>query len=175
MENVDQPDHYSVAKMNKEERLKRISELMRLDDSTDAPADLRKWAQNIYHSRIAVENESLLKRVVAWLQSDLASGKPAFGERSTSTSKSRHMLFRTDETAIDLRITDRGKKVDVQGQLIGQGMDDATVDLIFNNQPIVSSEAVAGRFSFGSVAKETYSIVLRSGDVEVIIEELRFG
>ena len=86
--------------------LEEIINLMMKDDSADAPEDAVKWSKNLFRTRAAAEpKKSLVQKVLAILQMDLAPNKAAFGERSAGTAQERQMLFQAGESnAVDLRI-----------------------------------------------------------------------
>src|SRR5688572_20874730 len=115
--------------MSTEKNLKKITELMRRDDSVDAPADSIRWASNLFRTRIAEAKPSIVRKLAAVLQIEIAPNKAAFGERSATASQVRQMLFQADENAIDLRIEPSETGFSVSGQILGEGFANASVTL----------------------------------------------
>lgn len=158
--------------MNSEERIQHIIKLMEADDSIDAPADSVKWAKNIFRTRAAEPKRSVLRRIVAMLQADLAGNKPVFGERSATAAAERQMLYRTDNAAVDIRVKLTGKSKKLSGQVIGEDCENAPVRLIGDSGERVTTTDENAAFEFERIAGGTYDIVLIVGDEEVVIEKI---
>jgi hypothetical protein len=150
-------------------RLDEIVRLMEQDDSTDAPADSVKWAKNLYRTRFA--KPSLVKRLVASLQIDLAPDKAAFGERSAGSGTARQMLFNAGENAIDLRITEVGGRVSIQGQMLGEGFNGGGMAVSGSEFETSVKLDEMGQFRIGNVTKGVYTLTFRSEEREIVIEE----
>lgn len=158
--------------MNSEERIQNIIKLMQADDSVDAPADSVKWAKNIFRTRVAVPKRSVLRRIVAILQVDLAANKPVFGERSGTAAAERQMLYRTESVALDLRAKQTGKSKKLTGQVIGENCENAPVRLIGGSGERLTTTDENAAFEFERIEGGAYDIVLIVGDEEVVIEKI---
>jgi hypothetical protein len=66
---------------NEERKLDHIISRMQSDTSVDAPADLIKFARNVFVQRSFEKAPSMLERIVAVLRMDLAPNRVAIGER----------------------------------------------------------------------------------------------
>ena len=149
-----------------EQKLEHIISRMQADRSVDAPADVLKYAKNLFRTRAA--EPSLLQRIVAVLKVDLAPNRAAFGERSAAGGAARQMLFDSGENAIDLRVTAADGGFDLRGQLLGGGFDDGTV-LIGNASSAIDK---MGGFRFEAVAAGEYVLTVRGETSEIVIEGL---
>ncbi|MDM7921589.1 MAG: hypothetical protein QUS14_04745 [Pyrinomonadaceae bacterium] len=158
--------------MNSDETTNKILRLMQADDSVDAPADSIKWAKNLFLSRATERKPSMLQRLIAVLQAEIAPGQVAFGERSASAGRARQMLFSAGEVAVDLRITSSGSKFNIRGQVIGDGFENAVVVLFGPNGEIQATADELAEFELNDVAKGTYGVTLTAGEAEIVIEEL---
>jgi hypothetical protein len=152
-----------------DKRLNEIVRLMERDDSTDAPADSIKWAKNLYRTRAA--KPSMVKRLVASLQIDLAPGKAAFGERSAGSGTARQMLFNAGENAIDLRITEAAGRVSIQGQMLGEGFHAGEMTVSSSKFESTFRLDGMGQFTIDNIAKGVYTLAFRSEVREIVIEE----
>jgi hypothetical protein len=154
----------------KDKRLTEIIHLMETDDSIDAPKDSTIWAKNLFRTRQT--KPSLIRRLVATLQMDLAPGKAALGERSGSTGMARQMLFNAGEHAVELRVAAETSHVHLQGQVLGEGF--AGAELILSGSD-VSRSIVTGdlsEFEIAELPKGYYTLTIRSSDKEIVIEEI---
>ncbi len=151
-----------------EKLIDKIIHLMEADSSIDAPQDAIKWAKNIYRSRAVEPKRSLAQKVLAVLQMDLLPGKAAFGERSASSAQARQMLFSAGENSIDLRITKTEKGSNIRGQILGEGLANSKVKLgEFETDCNELSE-----FAFKQIPDGTYDFTVRTGDAEIVVENL---
>jgi hypothetical protein len=153
--------------MSTEKKLQKIIDLMRRDDSVDAPADSIRWASNLFRTRATESKQSFVRKLAAVLQMEIAPAKPAFGERSASTSQIRQMLFRADENAIDLRIEPVKKGFLIRGQILGDGLANATVALSDNILTRKTRASETSEFNFNNVPAGRYELVIRGEGVEI--------
>lgn len=151
-----------------ENLLNKIVQLMQTDNAVDAPEDSIKWAKNIFRSRIAEPKKSLVQRVLAVLQMDISPNKAVFGERSASASQARQMLFEAGETSIDLRITETENGFNVRGQILGEGFAGAAIK--FGEAEMMSGEL--GEFGFSNLTGGNYTLILKTNETEIVIENL---
>ncbi len=148
---------------------------MQTDDSVDAPADSIKWAKGIYLTRSIQARPSLLRRIVAILQSEIGANAPAFGERSAAAPGARQLLFSAEDAAIDLRITGKGKKSSVNGQVISEDLEGADVKLsgAVGDHSSVTNEF--GEFEFQNVVSGIYELTVTGKEIEIIIESVEIA
>ena len=145
---------------------------MRRDESVDAPADSIKWASNLFRTRATQPKQSIVKRLSAILQMDLAPNKAAFGERSATASQVRQMLFRADENAVDLRI-ERGKQgFSVHGQILGEGFGSVTVILSDDANTFQTITSDMSEFRFDNVPGGRYELLIQSEAVEISLKAI---
>ena len=155
--------------------LEEIINLMMKDDSMDAPEDAVKWSKNLLRARAAAAQpkKSLVQKVLAILQIDLAPNKVAFGERSAqgggATAQERQMLFQAGEaTAVDLRIRQGEKGFSLRGQLMGENFANCTVRL--GEMETVANEM--SEFCFSNVPNGVYTMTFATEKTEIEIENL---
>jgi hypothetical protein len=167
-----------TGKMNNEDLMNKIVNLMQSDDSADAPADAIKWSKNLFRARAAATTapkQSLVQKVMAVLQMDLAPNKAVFGERSASAASVRQMLFTAGDYRIDLRIAEADKGFTVSGQILGEGFAGAVVKLFNENKIFTVKSGELSEFSFEKILKGKYTLSLFSNDKEIIIENIEIG
>lgn len=140
---------------------------MQRDDSVDAPADSRRWASNLFRSRAAESKPSLIKKLVAVLQMEIAPNKPAFGERSASTASIRQILYRADENAVDLRIEQVKKGFTIRGQVLGEGFDNAKATLSDDLKTFDTTANESSEFRFDSIPAGNYQLTVYGSKVEI--------
>ena len=158
--------------MNDEDLIKKIANLMQADDSADAPADAIKWSKNIFLTRAAAPKKSLVQKVLAVLQADLAPNRAVFGERSASAQAARQMLFAAGDNQIDLRIAQVNKGFKVTGQVLGDGFAGAEIKLFNENKNFTVNSNELGEFVFEKISKGKYTLSLIFKDKEIIIENI---
>ena len=158
--------------MNNEDLINKIASLMQTDDSSDAPADAVKWTKNLFRSRAAHPKKSLVSKILAVLQVDLAPNKAVFGERSASASGVRQMLFVAGENHVDLRIARIGKGFKVSGQILGEDFAGAEIEF-FNAEKIFTTKSnELSEFVFEKILKGQYTLTLQIPGKEIIVENI---
>jgi hypothetical protein len=158
--------------MSTEKNLQNILDLMRRDDSVDAPDDSIRWASKLFRTREAQPKQSLVRKIAAILQMEIAPGKPAFGERSTSATKVRQMLFRADDNAIDLRIEPSKKGFTLRGQVLGSGFADAIVGLADDVKTRETRTSATSEFHFENIAAGRYELTIRGESLEITLKAI---
>ena len=148
--------------------LEEIINLMMKDDSADAPQDAVQWSKNLFRTRAAEPKKSLVQKVLAVLQMDLAPNKPAFGERSAGTAQERQMLFQAGDNAVDLRIRQGEKGFSLRGQIMGEGFANTVVK--FGDTETVTNEM--SEFCFSNVPNGVYDMTVVAVDTQIEIESL---
>lgn len=140
---------------------------MQRDDSVDAPADSVRWASNLFRSRAADAKPSLIKKLVAVLQMEIAPNKPAFGERSASTASVRQVLYRAGDNAVDLRIEKIKKNFSIRGQILGDGFGSAQAILSDDIKTFEAAANEASEFRFDNVPPSNYQLTIRGSKIEI--------
>ncbi len=152
--------------------IEKIIRLMQSDESTDAPADAIRWSKNLFRARSLEPQTSFARKVLAVLQTDLSPNRAAFGERSASVSAARQMLFSADENAVDLRISNTGKKLEMRGQILGEGFARCAIKLTGENASFETRADELSEFSFSEIPSGRYDLILRSGESEILVKSL---
>ena len=156
--------------MTTEKNLQNILELIRRDDSIDAPADSIRWASNLFRTRATDPKRSLVRKLVAVLQMEIAPDKPAFGERSASTTSGRQILYRADGNAIDIRIESAKKGFAVRGQILGEDFSGAVVRLSDDIRNLESTAGEMSEFRFDSVPAGQYELTILGTRTEITLK-----
>jgi len=154
--------------------IEQILDLMRRDESHDAPQDSVKWAKNVFRSRMAESKATIGQRILAVLQMDIAPNKPAFGERSGGTGQARQMLFDAGNHSIDIRINDRDEGIEIRGQVLGEGFESATIEISSLADNYKADLNEMSEFKLAGVAKGSYTLTLISGETKIAVEGLEF-
>jgi hypothetical protein len=149
-----------------------ILTLMQRDDSVDAPAESLKWVSNLFRTRAAQPKPSLIKKLAAVFQMEIAPNKRAFGERSSTAAAVRQILYRADEHAIDIRIEAGKKGFSVRGQVLGNNFANASVRLFEDDRNFQTTASEASEFKFDSVPAGRYDLTIRGDDVEITLKAL---
>jgi hypothetical protein len=157
--------------MSTEKNIQNIIDLMRRDDSVDAPAGSIRWASNLFRTREAAPKPSFIKKLAAVFQMEIAPHRPAFGERSASASTTRQMLYRADDHAIDIRIEKAKKGFTIRGQVLGDGFANAKARL-FNDGDSFESATEAGEFRFAGVPAGRYELTINGDAVEITLKAI---
>ena len=153
-------------------QIEKIIHLMQKDDSVDAPESAIEWSKNIFRARLAEKPKTLIERIVAVLQSEVARDTPVQGVRSAQTQKARQLLYRAGDVAIDVRVTDLVDRVDIDGQILGEDTEYAAVKLYNEEQAVHTTADDLGSFHFRSVKPGRFSVSLMTGGKELVIEEI---
>ncbi|HZT59449.1 MAG TPA: hypothetical protein VFA21_12635 [Pyrinomonadaceae bacterium] len=102
--------------------VERVTNLMRADNSVDAPRDVLANAVRLFDARPAREGfvANVIRRVVASLSFDSNAPGLAFGVRSSQPSSSRQLIFSAGEVEVDLRLAATSEGWAVSGQVLGE-------------------------------------------------------
>jgi len=143
---------------------------MERDDSVDAPADSIRWASNLFRTRAAEPKASLIKKLVAVFQTEIAPNRPAFGERSASASAARQILYRAGDNAIDLRVEAAKTGFTVRGQILGEELSGAGIRLFNDEKSFETTANETSEFRFDSVPAGTFDLTIQGSDVEITLK-----
>ncbi len=142
------------------------------DKAIDAPADALKYAKNLYRTRAAQPEASIVRRILAVLKMDLAPNRATFGERSAATGQARQMLFESGSNAVDLRIKAVGKAFEISGQILGGGFENGEIVVANTDRSINAKLDNLCGFSLSGVPAGDYSLTVRSRTSEIFVEQI---
>jgi hypothetical protein len=158
--------------MTREMTPQNILTLMQRDDSVDAPADSIRWVSNLFRARAVEPKPTLIRKLAAVFQMEIKPGKPAFGERSSSTAAVRQVLYRADEHAIDIRIEAAKKGFSIRGQILGNNFAKASVRLFEDGRSFETTASEASEFRFDSIPAGRYDLTIQGDDVEITLKAI---
>lgn len=160
-------------------QLDQLINLMRTDDSVEAPQALIARALNVFQRRPQTElakesRPSLIKRLVASLSFDSLSATPAFGFRSGQT-QSRQLIFTAGEIDLDLRLAPLSEGWNLSGQVLGGKCGGGEVEL--QSEAGLTSAPLNDlcEFVLAPVPPGHYRLLLRLEDLELEIPELELS
>ena len=156
--------------MSTEKNMQTIIELIGRDDSVDAPADSLRWASNLFRTRAAEPKLSFVKKLAAVFQMEIAPDRPAFGERSATTSMVRQMLYRAEDNAVDIRIEKAKKGFKIYGQILGKGFENASVRLADDNRTFEATANNTSEFGIDGVPAGQYELTIHGTSVEITLK-----
>ncbi|HUR99927.1 MAG TPA: carboxypeptidase-like regulatory domain-containing protein [Pyrinomonadaceae bacterium] len=156
--------------MSTEKNLQNIIELMRRDESVDAPSDSVRWASNLFRTRAPESKPSLVKKLAAVFQMEIAPNKPAFGERSASAAAVRQILYTAGDNAIDIRIEKAKRAFNLRGQVLGEGLTKAVVSIVGSDNSYEIDINETGEFRLDGMPAGSYEITIRSVELEITLK-----
>jgi len=159
--------------MDKQNNIQDIIEILKRDDSIDAPMDSIKWAKNLFAVRAMGARPGILQRIKASLNVDLSHGALVRGERSASSSAVRQVLFEAGDFAVDLRITKTSRGFDVKGQILGDGFSEGSVKFIDSSGRELSGSVLDAGFTVVNIKSDDYQIVASNENTEIVIDSIR--
>ena len=155
-----------------DKKIEHIIQRMLADKSTDAPVAAIKYAKNLYRARAAAPKASIIQRVLAVMQIDLAPNKAAFGERSAAGSQARQMLFDAGENAVDLRVTAIKNGFDIRGQILGDGFENGEIEIANNEMSVKVKIDKTSGFKVSGLPAGKYDLTIRGKNSEIVLEQL---
>lgn len=154
------------------ERIQKVIELMRSDESSDAPRDILAYALNIFRAGERTPAPSLLRRIIATLTFDSLNVAPAFGVRSGQAT-SRQLLYSAEENDIDLRITmEENDRWILSGQVLRDDCLRGRVELEGRSAFVAEDLNEQCEFELPPVPSGKYLLRVRLQDVEVEVPAL---
>jgi len=153
--------------------LARIVELMRTDDTPDAPEHVVARAVRLFRQRAAPAAPGLRQRIQAVLTFDSAQRPLAMGMRSGQAA-GRQLLFNAAARDLDLRIAPADSLWAVSGQVLGD-CDGGQIEL---HGPMFQVQAALNQlceFTLPPVPAGNYTLNLRMPDLEIEIAGLDIG
>ena len=152
--------------------IERIIGRMLADRSADAPADALKYAKNLYRTRATEPKASIIQRVLAVIQADLAPNHTVFGERGADGSQARQMLFSAGENAVDLRIVPVKNGFDIRGQILNDGFENGEIEIADKKLAIKVKIDKTSGFKFSGIRAGKYNLTVRGKNSEIVIEQI---
>ena len=154
--------------------LRQTIGLMQSDDVEDAPANLIKYAKNIFTGRSASREPSRLGRLLASLSFDSVTAKPAFGLRS-GASAGRQLVYATQAADIDLRVSPQSGEWEIAGQILGSSKAGGKVNLESDSFSATTDLNELLEFGFQSVPNGIYRMLVHLPELEIEIPPLQLG
>ena len=154
--------------------LRQTIGLMRTDDVEDAPANLVKYAKNMFTGRSASRGPSRLARVLASLTFDSLTAKPAFGLRSGASS-GRQLVYSTEIADVDLRVSPQSGEWEIAGQILGSSQAQGRVNLESESFSTSVDLNELAEFGFQSVPSGIYRMFVHLPELEIEIPPLQLG
>ena len=154
--------------------IRQTTSLMKTDSVENAPAELVQYAKKIFRERAFSPKPSFLKLVVASLIFDSLTGTPAFGLRS-QTSGGRQLLYSTETTDIELRISAADDAWQIAGQLPGSLSASGEVSLEGGDFSAAANLNELSEFSFNAVPEGTYKLAVHLPEVVIETPEFKLG
>jgi len=156
-------------------RLQSLLQVMREDQSVDAPRDVLFNAMNVYARRSGSQRPSLAKRIMAALSFDSFTGEPAFGLRSGQAS-ARQLIYSAGDSDLDLRIEAREQdRWAIAGQLLGRKCDGGEVTLRGENQSASAELNEQCEFALPSIPAGNYALIVTLADIEIEVSRIEIG
>jgi hypothetical protein len=154
--------------------IRQTTSLMRSDVIESAPAELVKYAKNIFRQGVAPQKPSTLSRIVAALTFDSLTAAPAYGLRS-QPGVGRQLVYSTETIDIDVRVSAENDEWQIAGQVPGSLCTSGEVTL--ESDSFSASTKLTGlcEFSFGSVPEGTYKLSVQLPDVTIETPPLEIG
>lgn len=158
------------------ERVERMVNAMRADDSRDAPPAVLARALQLFRTRAVTPAPSLVQRIVAALRFESTPLTPAFGLRGESAAV-RQLIYTAGDSAIDidLRIEPAADGWQVSGQLLGDDLGPGVARL---HGAAFSAEApidALSTFTLPPAPAAVYTLTLTWPTLAIAVEELVLG
>jgi anti-sigma factor RsiW len=151
-----------------------LIDLMRSDDSVDAPAHVIARAVRLMRPPpvAPAPGAGLLQRIVAVLRGDSRQQPLAAGLRSGQAVRS--LTYSAEAWDLDLQLTPQAGRWQLHGQLLGPELA-GVVELSAGAEPLAATINELGEFSLPPVAPGAYTLRLRLGTHEILVAPLELG
>ena len=154
--------------------IRQTTSLMRADFIETAPAELVKYAKNIFRQRVASPRPSALSRIVAALTFDSFTAAPAYGLRSQPGS-GRQLVYSTETVDIDVRVSEENDEWQLAGQMPGLLCTGGEVNLEGDKFSATAKLNELCEFGFSSVPRGTYKLAIHLPDIIIETPPLELG
>jgi hypothetical protein len=156
-------------------RLQNLLQVMREDQSMDAPRDVLFDAMNLFARRSAEQKPSLVERIMAALSFDSFARDPAFGLRSGQAA-ARQLIYSAGDSDLDLRIEAREQdRWAIAGQLLGRECDGGEVILRGEDQSVSAVLNDQCEFALPSIPAGNYALIVTLADIEIEVPQIEIG
>lgn len=158
-------------------RLGRLIEVMRTDQTEDAPAYAIAAILRSFDEQRTKEQTTqpapLGRRIRAILRLDSAASEPSFGFRASDggAEASRQLLFHVGDGTLDLRIQPDETGWIVSGQILGQ-LCDGRVELSGNGVSLAAEFDTHCEFALPAVPRGIYTLRLYTTELEIEVPNL---
>jgi hypothetical protein len=149
-----------------------LIDLMRGDDSVDAPEHVVARAVRLMRPPVSAPDAGLLQRIVAVLRGDSRQPSLAAGLRSGQAVRS--LSYRATAWDLDLQLTPQAGRWQLQGQLLGPELA-GEVELSDGAEPLTAMINELGEFNLPPVRAGAYTLRLRLGTHEILVAPLELG
>jgi anti-sigma factor RsiW len=152
-----------------------LVQLMRSDESVDAPEHVISRALRLVRRGAAVQRPSLLRTIIAALTSDSwqAPQSAAAGLRAL-TPWPRALLLSAGDRELDLQIAPHGDRWQLRGQMLGTE-EGGTAALERAGVRVDVALSELSEFTLPPVAAGRYTLVITQGELEIIVPDLELG
>ena len=154
--------------------IRQTTSLMRTDAIENAPAELVKYAKDMFRQRIASRKPSALSRILAALTFDSLTAAPAYGLRSEADS-GRQLVYSTENVDIDVRVSAENDEWQIEGQVPGSLCDSGDVNLESAAFSATAKLTELCEFSFHSIPAGSYKLAVHLHDVIIETPPLEIG
>lgn len=150
--------------------LETIIDLMRSDDSRDAPDHVISRALRLIRRPAPAPQPGLIQRIVAMLQSDSRAQPLAAGLRSGQAAV-RSLVYNAEDWDVDLQLTAHSGRWQLRGQLFGPDLA-GSVALSGGPAPVAAPINDLGEFTLPPVAAGRYRLLIQIGAREILVDPL---
>ena len=150
--------------------LSKLLERMRADTGDRASRAAFARVVSAMAARATERPQSLVRKILAVLQSEIPALTPALGERSGGSSIKQY-LYSAEQNAIDLQVTPHEHSTRVDGLILGP-VAPGHAELIGTSTSQVCIFDESGRFSFAEVPAGEYRLNLCWGMQEIEVNAL---
>jgi len=147
-----------------------LIELMRNDDSADAPENSIQLAKNIFEPN-ADSKKGFVKRILATMQMHLSPLQPSFNERGSKPSM-RQTLYQAGENSLDIRVSGEEDSYKLDGQILGTGFVNAQITLSRKENEYVTTTNELSEFVFNKLGPGNYDLKVTKGSLEILLRNL---
>ena len=156
-------------------RVEKVIGVMQNDQMEDVPPKVVEKTLDLFRKRkAALEEPSLLKRILAVYGNEDSLFIAAFGLRSQQPEIERQMWFKAEDAEISLLVRRKGETWDVAGQVFGNFLGGEAVLQCEKTESKVEMSDL-NEFSFTEIPVRTYKSILSFVNAEIEIAEIKIG
>lgn len=155
--------------------LDKMMRLMRADQSEGAPAWALDCANNLFRTRATAPPKTLTQKILAVLNVELTTMRPAFGERSAASADLQQRLYQAGANEVDVQITQHEDGWVVSGQVFGPCTENGEVELSGAQTSTSTALNNLCEFTLAPVPAGSYTLLIRWPDVEIEVPDLELS